>query len=676
MVLGALLGSALGLVGGTYVGSFLFASGRPKDYGFILSEADREAGVRMPMSGPVNSEMRALKQYTSHWTTWPDYERWVMINRVVERLWPDLTTAILEDIVKPQAKAVISQMKVLEKYVDDIMLGPISLLDKAHPDGLSSDKKFKLGTKAIRLGGMKVYSTSEDEVILELPVLWGADNEIDVAVYAKVGSFRFYIPLSVSDIQLKAVARVTLNPLVEEIPCIGGVTVSLLEVPHVDFRLSLFHSIDLLAVPGIKDALSIAIAKVTKDMIVYPNSMSFPLKAAWGIPPRPQGMLEINLHHLEAFKTTDLLGKGEPFVLFETRPGRPARSRTLNYGKEQSFNQKLYVVVDDFRTQRLKVLVMDSDPGKDTPVGVAWVDLSEKVYVTDEDQPQGQEVIKPREFIAEPGQMFPMIVRLDKPEVHGMVQGVVRNASRIVTAPTKGLSKLFKRGRTSPATESPSPPPSPSPRSTGRASSEKVDHGQGLVHFTLAFIPFSSPDDEEEEEDEAKKKAAASRPPERVVSQSVKLSDRGLLTVKVIKCFNLGSEQGSCDPYVELLLVDPEAANDDVQVTDVVWNDTSPAYYKSFDFVNITVGSELYITVWDKATVSDKVFAVAGKGSFGDQMLGKLRILVKDVAANARLKDRWVLQEVQSGEIELCLEWSTVVFDTDMIPTSKGSTSQ
>ena len=53
--------------------------------------------------------------------------------------------------------------------------------------------------------------------------------------------------------QYKVLARVTLS-LVDTIPCIGGAELSLLEAPHVDFKLRLFGGIDLMAVPGVKDA--------------------------------------------------------------------------------------------------------------------------------------------------------------------------------------------------------------------------------------------------------------------------------------------------------------------------------------------------------------------------------------------------------------------------------------
>ncbi len=56
----------------------------------------------------------------------------------------------------------------------------------------------------------------------------------------------------------QAEARVTLKPLVDTIPCIGGVSISLLKVPHVDFSLCLMRGVDIMALPIVKDVVKLA----------------------------------------------------------------------------------------------------------------------------------------------------------------------------------------------------------------------------------------------------------------------------------------------------------------------------------------------------------------------------------------------------------------------------------
>jgi hypothetical protein len=62
-----------------------------------------------------------------------------------------------------------------------------------------------------------------------------------------------------------------------------------------------------------------ALQLVLKDVLLYPNSVSVPLMTNFGVPPEPQGMVKVTLTRIENLKTTDLLTKGDPYVVFEVR---------------------------------------------------------------------------------------------------------------------------------------------------------------------------------------------------------------------------------------------------------------------------------------------------------------------------------------------------------------------
>ena len=53
--------------------------------------------------------------------------------------------------------------------------------------------------------------------------------------------------------------RINLRPLTEAVPCVGGVSLSLLELPHVDLCLKVVHGVDLMALPGIQDVVRLVI---------------------------------------------------------------------------------------------------------------------------------------------------------------------------------------------------------------------------------------------------------------------------------------------------------------------------------------------------------------------------------------------------------------------------------
>lgn len=65
--------------------------------------------------------------------------------------------------------------------------------------------------------------------------------------------------------QIRGLARITLAPLVDTLPCLGAVQITLLEEPYIDFSLSLFGSLDLMLLPILKDAVHIAANKVRES---------------------------------------------------------------------------------------------------------------------------------------------------------------------------------------------------------------------------------------------------------------------------------------------------------------------------------------------------------------------------------------------------------------------------
>ena len=77
----------------------MFSQDRPRDYKFLIQSADRDDNIRTPVAANINDEMRGLIPLTPEWTTWPDYDRWVMINRLVRLMWPKLTAAILGEVI-------------------------------------------------------------------------------------------------------------------------------------------------------------------------------------------------------------------------------------------------------------------------------------------------------------------------------------------------------------------------------------------------------------------------------------------------------------------------------------------------------------------------------------------------------------------------------------------------
>lgn len=53
----------------------MFSGDQPKNYNFIIEEADRDDNIRVPAAANITDEMRQIIPLTPDWTYWPDYER-------------------------------------------------------------------------------------------------------------------------------------------------------------------------------------------------------------------------------------------------------------------------------------------------------------------------------------------------------------------------------------------------------------------------------------------------------------------------------------------------------------------------------------------------------------------------------------------------------------------------
>ena len=278
---------------------------KPKNFAHLDESADHDENIEPPEPGSaVPSDMRALLEHVEPWTRAPDYERTRMINRLLKVLWPTLTEAVMKEVLA-KVKPVL-QEKVFAKYgfVEDIVLGTEGMKEGGmdYSAWVKDKKKFSPGTIPPKIGGFKVYSTGDDEVIAEVPLIWGSDMHFSVGVFLKAGPVRLYVPVDVSNLLIKAEARITLKPLVDVIPCIGGVTISLLSIPQVDLSLCIFKGVDLMALPIVKDVVRMALKMVTETICVLPNSISVPLLPNWGLPLPPKGALNVKLLRCERVK--------------------------------------------------------------------------------------------------------------------------------------------------------------------------------------------------------------------------------------------------------------------------------------------------------------------------------------------------------------------------------------
>ena len=89
--------------------------------------------------------------------------------------------------------------------------------------------------------------------------------------------FGVRVPVRLSDVQLVAAVCVHFTPLVDELPCLGGLEVSLLGMPdHLDAAAVVPPGVDLMALPAMDVLLPWILRKIIGPMFVYPSRSDHP----------------------------------------------------------------------------------------------------------------------------------------------------------------------------------------------------------------------------------------------------------------------------------------------------------------------------------------------------------------------------------------------------------------
>lgn len=449
----------------------------------ITADLDDDVPVPNLAGKPVPASSRKFLDFAPPWTKWPDYDRVLFVNSIIRTLWPYYNAAIGKiavDATVPIFKDVCSKV-------------PAGLLQSIDIERLS------LGRHPLAIGGIKAYHTKDDSCVFEAPLQWGSALRVRVGVRLKFGPFVVHVPLEVGDVQVRAVARISLRPLVEELPCLGGAEVSLLELPHYDLSLRLVNRVDVMRLPGVKPLVDAVVARVVGDMLLYPNKFAVDLMPGGGVPPPPLGMVEVRIERVE--KITDggsLLSKVDPYVEVQCRKGRVTRTRTVYNCNTPVFDETIAAIVDDPDSQSLNVSLFDDCGGyNDKLIGELSIPLLTS------------------EFFANPGTDVALVLPFSKPLAEGEEGGRDPAAGQFEYDAADGGGAVSGAGA--------APPPSRSPAASGTKNrvrlKDKVRRMRGkaprpevgLVHMTARYLPFKVDPSQLVRLQRAKDAAAAAR---------------------------------------------------------------------------------------------------------------------------------------------------------------------
>ncbi|PKA46169.1 Synaptotagmin-2 [Apostasia shenzhenica] len=355
-----IFGFVFGFTAGIVIGYYLFIKLRPSEV--------KDPDIRPLVEYDTTSLERMLPEIPL-WVKHPDYDRVDWLNQLIGTMWPYLDKAICK-MIKDVAKPLIAENTVKFK------------IDSVEFEALT------LGSLPPTFQGIKVYTTEEKELIMELSVKWAGNPNITVAVKA----FGLTAKIQAVDLQVFLAPRITLRPLVPIFPCFANILVSLMDKPHVDFGLKLFGA-DLMSIPvlygfvqvfnfGLLYYLTSVFCDTVKNqvanMFLWPKTLEVVIMDPSKALKKPVGILHVNLLRAQKLRKKDLMGKADPYVKLKLTDDKlPSKKSTVKKNNlNPEWNEEFKLVVTDLESQALELDVYDWEQvGKHERMGMNIISL-------------------------------------------------------------------------------------------------------------------------------------------------------------------------------------------------------------------------------------------------------------------------------------------------------------
>lgn len=365
-----------------------------------------EKPARGPAHPALSEEVRrALLEELPEWAKDPDVDRTRWLNQLIHGMWPYLSASI-EQTVLDSVDAAIEAMRggggtqaepeeggtgdggaavdgtspsetgvttaaptegaaaaapavdgSGEPSNEDVKPAGGSFLDYFDVLGF---QRFSLGSVPLAVTGIKTQRTSADEVVLEVAITWGSS----MMAHFVASAFGLSLNVVLSGLQLHTNVRVSIWPLTQRIPCMGGMMISLMDVPRLDASLQV-AGFDIMAVPGVSALVRWALGKyVLEGFMLFPASLHIPIEENGGLPPPPQGILYCTLESAHVDKNQFKRAVPDFYARMWRTPARVVTSRTIMNSYSPVWQDKTEFIVENAEKESFTVQLLNRDVGK------------------------------------------------------------------------------------------------------------------------------------------------------------------------------------------------------------------------------------------------------------------------------------------------------------------------
>ncbi|XP_054893678.1 extended synaptotagmin-2 isoform X2 [Poeciliopsis prolifica] len=295
------------------------------------------------------------------WVHFPDVERVEWLNKTVMQMWPyicQFVEKLFREMIEPAVKECHVHLSTF------------------------CFSKIDIGNKPIRINGVKVYTENVDrrQIIMDLQISFVGNTEIDVDIK------RYYCKAGIKSIQIHGVMRVVMEPLLGDVPLVGGLSLFFLKKPLLDITWTGLSNI--LDIPGLNGFSDNLIQDIIYSYLVLPNRITIPLVGVEDLAklrfPMPKGVLRIHFLEAQDLEGKDqflgglIKGKSDPYGILHVS-NQMFQSKTIKESLHPKWNEVYEALVYEPSGQHLEIELFDEDPDKDDFLGSLLIDLT-KVY--------------------------------------------------------------------------------------------------------------------------------------------------------------------------------------------------------------------------------------------------------------------------------------------------------
>ncbi|MCJ1425923.1 hypothetical protein MMC29_003824 [Sticta canariensis] len=246
------------------------------------------------------------------WMQFPDRERVGWINDLLTQLWPHAATAAASKVRESLEPALAANKP---RWMTDIALHTFTLGDAApyvaaiKVPAAMTGSCMQLRQLVVLFSGrrdpmaLQVYKTTEamEEAIAEVDLVWAGKAKFQLLIKPlpkipiamgldRLLSNFISMRAGVSDLYFSGRVRFALSPLVNHVPVVGALKVSLVSQPEFSYNLSVQGG-DITFLPGLEAFINSFVRETVLQPYILPEGFRLPLDAG--------GVLEVRLSVLK-----------------------------------------------------------------------------------------------------------------------------------------------------------------------------------------------------------------------------------------------------------------------------------------------------------------------------------------------------------------------------------------